>query len=162
MIKMVKLFINAWFLNCMLGIFIWLIKHATRPEKRSEKIKRMIDTLTISEDDMINVTKLYINYSIPFGNLFILRSLNEYYKDWAQALSFFAFKTYYIMKEDDNMVLFMILVLILVLLITFLVIAISVGGSIAIILFGDVFVCIFIIAAIIKKMIKNRKNKDWA
>ena len=39
----------------------------------------MLDTLAISEDDMIMVTEQYIDYGMPFGNLFILQSLNEYY-----------------------------------------------------------------------------------
>jgi hypothetical protein len=53
------------------------------------------------------------------------------------------------------MILFMILLLMLILLTVFTVIAISVGGSIVIVLFGDVIVCIFIIAWIIKKLIKK-------
>lgn len=63
------------------------------------------------------------------------------------------------MKGVDRMVLFMILVLTLALIITFLVIAISIGGTIAIILFGDVIVCAVIIGAIIRHKIKNHKNK---
>lgn len=58
------------------------------------------------------------------------------------------------------MVLFMILVLTLALLITFLVIVVSVGGTVAIILFGDVIVCAIIIGAIIRHKIKKGKKKD--
>lgn len=56
------------------------------------------------------------------------------------------------------MILFTILVLILLLLTVFTVLAISIGGSVAIVLFGDVFVCIFIIGWLIKTIRKKRKG----
>ena len=54
------------------------------------------------------------------------------------------------------MILFTILVLMLLILVTITVIAISVGGSVAIVLFGDVFVCIFIIVLIMRRIVRNR------
>ena len=54
------------------------------------------------------------------------------------------------------MVLFTILLLMLLILVTVTVIAISVGGSVAILLFGDVFVCIFIIVLIMRHIAGNR------
>lgn len=54
------------------------------------------------------------------------------------------------------MILFMILLLMLVILTVFTVIAIAIGGSAFIVVFGDVIVCIFIIAWIIKKLAKKK------
>jgi hypothetical protein len=56
------------------------------------------------------------------------------------------------------MILFTILLLMLILLTVFTVLAISIGGSVAIVLFGDVFVCIFIIAWLIKTISKKRRR----
>lgn len=56
------------------------------------------------------------------------------------------------------MILFTILVLILLLLAVFTVLAISIGGSVAIVLFGDVFVCAFLIVLLIKAIYKKRKG----
>ena len=53
------------------------------------------------------------------------------------------------------MVLFTILAIMLILLVLVVILAVSIGGSIAIILFGDVIVCIFIIVWIIKKLMKK-------
>lgn len=53
------------------------------------------------------------------------------------------------------MFLFMILLIILILLIAFVILAVSIGGTVAIVLFGDVIVCIFIIMWIIKKLLKK-------
>jgi hypothetical protein len=50
----------------------------------------------------------------------------------------------------------MILLLMLVILTVFTVIAIAIGGSAFIVVFGDVIVCIFIIAWIIKKLAKKK------
>jgi hypothetical protein len=52
------------------------------------------------------------------------------------------------------MILFTILLLILILLTVFTVLAISIGGSVAIVLFGDVFVCIFIITFVFMELSK--------
>ena len=53
------------------------------------------------------------------------------------------------------MVLFTILAIMLILLVLVVILAVSIGGSIAIILFGDVIACIFIIVWIIKKLMKK-------
>lgn len=57
------------------------------------------------------------------------------------------------------MILFITLLLMLLILIVVTVLAVSIGGSIAIVLFGDVIVCIFIIAWIIKRLIKRKTKK---
>ena len=44
------------------------------------------------------------------------------------------------------------------LLAVFTVFAIAIGGSVFIVVFGDVIVCIFLIVWIIKKLIKKHKN----
>ena len=54
------------------------------------------------------------------------------------------------------MVLFMILLLTLLLLTVLTVLAISIGGTVAIVLFGDVIVCGFIIVWIMRKLIKKK------
>lgn len=50
------------------------------------------------------------------------------------------------------MILFTILMLVLLILTAVTIVAISLGGSIAIILFGDVIVCIVLLAIVIKKI----------
>lgn len=55
------------------------------------------------------------------------------------------------------MVLFLILLTIIILL-AIVVIAVSVGGSIFIVVFGDVIVCIFLIGLIIKHLRKRKKK----
>lgn len=55
------------------------------------------------------------------------------------------------------MILFAILILTLVILVTVTVLAVSLGGSIFIILFSDVIVCIFLIVWILVRLIKRRK-----
>ena len=62
-------------------------------------------------------------------------------------------------KEVVKMILFMILALILVTLLTITILAISAGGTLAIVLFGDVIVCIVFIALIMKHLIAKRKKK---
>lgn len=57
------------------------------------------------------------------------------------------------------MVLLSILFVTVVLLALFLVGASGVIGAAACIVFGDIFVCIFIILLIMKKLRKNRKSK---
>lgn len=59
------------------------------------------------------------------------------------------------------MILFIILSLILLFLLAFTIIAVSAGGAIFIIVFGDVIVCIILIAYLIKKIFLkgNKKNK---
>lgn len=54
------------------------------------------------------------------------------------------------------MVLFIILAIILVLLIAFIGLVFTIGGTIGIIIFSDVIVCIFILWYIIKKLFMNR------
>lgn len=58
------------------------------------------------------------------------------------------------------MILFLILSLILIALIAITVIMIALGGTAFIIVFGDVIVCIFILAWIIKKIFFKKKNKE--
>lgn len=55
------------------------------------------------------------------------------------------------------MVLFTILLITAILLVIFVVLAVSIGGSVAIVLFGDVIVCLAIICWIISRIIKNKK-----
>ena len=57
------------------------------------------------------------------------------------------------------MILFTILLLTLILLTILTVLAVSVGGTVAIVLFGDVFVCIIVIVWIMKRIIK-KKDED--
>lgn len=56
------------------------------------------------------------------------------------------------------MVLFTILLIILLILVLVVAVAITVGGAAAIIVFGDVIVCIFIIGWIVKRLWKRRKK----
>lgn len=39
-IRKIKGFAIAGFFNIILGMFLWVIKHLERPERRSEKIKK--------------------------------------------------------------------------------------------------------------------------
>ena len=57
------------------------------------------------------------------------------------------------------MVLFTIAMLILILLTVFAIAIISVFGAGAVIVLGDVIVCVFILGWIIKTMLKKKKNK---
>lgn len=58
------------------------------------------------------------------------------------------------------MILFIILSLILLFLLAFTIIAVSAGGAIFIIVFGDVIVCVILIAYLIKKIfLKGNKKK---
>lgn len=54
------------------------------------------------------------------------------------------------------MLLFTILLLMLIILVVFTALAIAVGGSVFVVIFGDVIVCVFIIGWIIKKLIKKK------
>lgn len=56
------------------------------------------------------------------------------------------------------MILFMILALMVIILTGLTVLAISIGGSVAVVLFGDVIVCIIVILFIIKRIIFGRKK----
>ena len=56
------------------------------------------------------------------------------------------------------MVLFLILLLTIIILLAIVVIAVSIGGSIFVVVFGDVIVCIFLIGLIIKHLIKKKKK----
>lgn len=57
------------------------------------------------------------------------------------------------------MILFLILSLILIALIALTIIVLAVGGTAFIVVFGDVIVCIFILAWIIKKLFFKKKDK---
>ena len=57
------------------------------------------------------------------------------------------------------MILFLILSLILIALIVLTIIVLVTGGTAFIIVFGDVIVCIFILAWIIKKIFFKKKDK---
>lgn len=58
------------------------------------------------------------------------------------------------------MILFLILSLILIALIALTIIVIAAGGTAFIVVFGDVIVCIFILAWIIKKIFLKKKDKE--
>ena len=58
------------------------------------------------------------------------------------------------------MILFLILSLILIALIALTIIVLSAGGTAFIVVFGDVIVCIFILAWIIKKIFFKKKDKE--
>ena len=62
-------------------------------------------------------------------------------------------------KERNNMILFMTLLIMALLLAVFTVFAIAIGGSVFIVVFGDVIVCIFLIVWIIKKLFKKKSKK---
>ena len=57
------------------------------------------------------------------------------------------------------MILFAILMIILACLITFVVFAVGLGGSIFIIIFADIIVCIAIIFAILRFIKKRKSNR---
>ena len=57
------------------------------------------------------------------------------------------------------MILFTTLLIMALLLAVFTVFAIAVGGSVFIVVFGDVIVCIFLIVWIIKKLFKKKPKK---
>jgi hypothetical protein len=56
------------------------------------------------------------------------------------------------------MIIFTILVLMALILTGLTVLAISVGGSVAVVLFGDVIVCIIIILFIIKRLVFGKRK----
>lgn len=59
------------------------------------------------------------------------------------------------------MILFLILMIILVALIAITIAVIAAGGTIFIVIFGDVIVCIFLLAWLIKKIFfNNKKDKN--
>lgn len=58
------------------------------------------------------------------------------------------------------MILFLILTLILIALIAISIVVIAAGGTAFIVVFGDVIVCIFILAWIIKKIFFKKKDKE--
>lgn len=58
------------------------------------------------------------------------------------------------------MILFLILSLILITLIALTIIVLAAGGTAFIVVFGDVIVCIFILAWIIKKIFFKKKDKE--
>ena len=62
-------------------------------------------------------------------------------------------------KERNDMILFMTLLIMALLLAVFTVFAIAIGGSVFIVVFGDVIVCIFLIVWIIKKLFKKKPKK---
>lgn len=56
------------------------------------------------------------------------------------------------------MILFMILLLTVVLLTVFAVVVVGATGAVGLVLFGDVFVCIFILVWFIKRIVKKKKK----
>ena len=58
------------------------------------------------------------------------------------------------------MILFLILSLILIALIALTIVVLAAGGTAFIVVFGDVIVCIFILAWIIKKIFFKKKDKE--
>ena len=56
------------------------------------------------------------------------------------------------------MILFITLLMIAAILLVITVLTISIGGSVFIILFGDVIVCVFIILWIMKRLFRKRKK----
>lgn len=62
-------------------------------------------------------------------------------------------------KERNDMILFITLLIMALLLAVFTVFAIAIGGSVFIVVFGDVIVCIFLIVWIIKKLFKKKQKK---
>lgn len=81
MIKRLKIRIIAMFFNRTLGLFFWVTRHMIKPEHRAEKIKEMYDHMCFTEEDMDMLVEEYLNERMPLGNMFILESLNRYYKD---------------------------------------------------------------------------------
>ena len=57
------------------------------------------------------------------------------------------------------MILFITLLIMALLLAVFTVFAIAIGGSVFIVVFGDVIVCIFLIVWIVKKLFKKKPKK---
>ena len=57
------------------------------------------------------------------------------------------------------MILFITLLIMALLLAVFTVFAIAIGGSVFIVVFGDVIVCMFLIVWIIKKLFKKKPKK---
>lgn len=57
------------------------------------------------------------------------------------------------------MILFITLLIMALLLAVFTMFAIAIGGSVFIVVFGDVIVCIFLIVWIIKKLFKKKPKK---
>lgn len=57
------------------------------------------------------------------------------------------------------MILFTILLLMFIILMTFGILVVSIGGAIAVVLFGDVFVCAAIIAVIMVFLCKRKRRK---
>ena len=58
------------------------------------------------------------------------------------------------------MILFLILSLILIALIALTIIVLAAGGTAFIVVFGDVIVCIFILAWVIKNIFFKKKDKE--
>lgn len=55
------------------------------------------------------------------------------------------------------MILFTILLLMLILLTVITVLAISIGGSVFVVIFGDVIICIFLIVWLLKRLVTKKK-----
>ena len=58
------------------------------------------------------------------------------------------------------MILFFILMIILAILVTFIILAVSTAGASAIIIFGDVIMCVCIIIWILKKILNKKSNEN--
>ena len=61
-------------------------------------------------------------------------------------------------KEVMNMILALILAIILITLLVIVIAAVTIGGTAFIVIFGDVIVCIAIIAAIIYWLVKRKRK----
>ncbi len=62
-------------------------------------------------------------------------------------------------KGDVKMILFMILLTTLIILIALTVLVISVGGALGIVLFGDVIICIILLAWVIGRLMKRATRR---
>ena len=67
-------------------------------------------------------------------------------------------REYINLKEDFEMITFTILLLMVLILAVVTVVSISVLGSIGIVVFGDLIVCILILVWIMKKIFKKKKK----
>ena len=63
----------------------------------------------------------------------------------------------YLLKEVFNMFTFLVLIMILLIFLIITAVIVALGGSVFILVFGDLIVCIAIIVWIIKKITKKKK-----
>ena len=60
-------------------------------------------------------------------------------------------------KERDEMILLAIILLAILILTAVVIVAVSIGGSVFILIFGDVIVCIVFLILLVRWLIKRRK-----